>query len=90
MHCCLMRKETKIPTNQERIKHFSITHNKRTNQQTDKELSEPREVNKHTRTKTIKNKITNNTKERIGNTQISILLLCFQYLFVELMITMNE
>ena len=26
----------------------------------------------------------------IGNTQISILLLCFLYLFVELMITMNE
>ena len=26
----------------------------------------------------------------IGNTQISILLLCFVYLFVELMITMNE
>ena len=25
----------------------------------------------------------------IGNTQISILLLCFLYLFVELMITMN-
>ena len=27
---------------------------------------------------------------RLGNTQISILLLCFLYLFVELMITMNE
>ena len=26
----------------------------------------------------------------IGNTQISIVLLCFLYLFVELMITMNE
>ena len=26
----------------------------------------------------------------IGNTQVSILLLCFLYLFVELMITMNE
>ena len=26
----------------------------------------------------------------IGNTQISILLLCFLYLFVEFMITMNE
>ena len=26
----------------------------------------------------------------IGNTQINILLLCFLYLFVELMITMNE
>ena len=26
----------------------------------------------------------------IGNTQIGILLLCFLYLFVELMITMNE
>ena len=26
----------------------------------------------------------------IGNTQISILLLCFLYLFVELMITMDE
>ena len=26
----------------------------------------------------------------IGNTQISILLLCFLYLLVELMITMNE
>ena len=26
----------------------------------------------------------------VGNTQISILLLCFLYLFVELMITMNE
>ena len=26
----------------------------------------------------------------IGNIQISILLLCFLYLFVELMITMNE
>ena len=26
----------------------------------------------------------------IGNTQISILLLCFLYLFVELMITMKE
>ena len=26
----------------------------------------------------------------IGNTQISVLLLCFLYLFVELMITMNE
>ena len=26
----------------------------------------------------------------ISNTQISILLLCFLYLFVELMITMNE
>ena len=26
----------------------------------------------------------------IGNTQISILLLCFLYLFVELLITMNE
>ena len=26
----------------------------------------------------------------IGNTQISILLLCFLYLFVELMIMMNE
>ena len=26
----------------------------------------------------------------IGNTEISILLLCFLYLFVELMITMNE
>ena len=26
----------------------------------------------------------------IGNTQISILLLCFLYLFVELVITMNE
>ena len=26
----------------------------------------------------------------IGNTQISILLLCFLFLFVELMITMNE
>ena len=26
----------------------------------------------------------------IGNTQISILLLCFLYLFVELMIKMNE
>ena len=26
----------------------------------------------------------------IGNTQISILLLCFLYLFVELMITMND
>ena len=26
----------------------------------------------------------------IGNTQVSILLLCFLYLFVKLMITMNE
>ena len=26
----------------------------------------------------------------LGNTQLSILLLCFLYLFVELMITMNE
>ena len=26
----------------------------------------------------------------IGNTQISILLLCFLYVFVELMITLNE
>ena len=26
----------------------------------------------------------------IGNTQISILLLCFLYVFVELMITMND
>ena len=26
----------------------------------------------------------------IGNTQISILLLCFLYLFVDLIITMNE
>ena len=26
----------------------------------------------------------------IGNTQISMLILCFLYLFVELMITMNE
>ena len=26
----------------------------------------------------------------IGNTQISVLLLCFLYLFVELMIAMNE
>ena len=26
----------------------------------------------------------------IGNTQISVLLLCFVYLFVELKITMNE
>ena len=26
----------------------------------------------------------------IGNTQISIMLLCFLYLFVELMIMMNE
>ena len=29
-------------------------------------------------------------RTKMGNTQISILLLCFVYLFVELMITMNE
>ena len=33
--------------------------------------------------------VLNSAKQR-GNIQISILLLCFLYLFVELMITMNE
>ena len=32
----------------------------------------------------------NNNNKTIGNTQINILLLCFLYLFVELMITINE
>ena len=55
-------------------------------------LTQTNEVTKTDRqyivTKT--NEVTKTDRQYIGNTQISILLLCFLYLFVELMIMLNE